>query len=117
MITDENKFYFMILVNAVVVFILYHFLTNSVFYVKTLDIFDRDQISKERMYELDRDVFVYRDYIPLNQEILKAMKDRKITYKEYSHLYKFLKENKTKIEQFRYNNYEDEIFDSFLFKY
>ena len=117
MITDENKIYFMVVINAIIVFILYHLIVNSVFYAKTLDIFDREQISKERMYELDRDVFVYRDYIPLNEEILKAVEDRKVTYKEYSHLYRFLKENKSNIEQFRYNKYEDELFDSFIFRY
>ncbi len=117
MMTDENKFYYMVVVNAIIVFVLYHFLINSVFFVKTLDVFDREQISKERMYELERDVFIYRDYIPLNDEILKAVEDRKITYKEYSTLYKFLNEHKSEIEQFRYNKYEDELFDSFLFKY
>lgn len=117
MITDKNKFYVMLFVNAIVVFMLYHLLVNSVFYVKTLDFFDREQVSKARMYELDRDVFIYKDYIPLNREITKAVKDRRITYKEYTSLYRFVNENKSKIEQFRYNKYEDELFDSFLFKY
>lgn len=117
MITSKNKFYYMLVVNAVIVFILYHLLVHFVFYVKTLDFFDREQVSKARMYELDRDVFAYRDYIPLNREITKAVKDRRITYKEYTSLYRFVNENKSNIEQFRYNKYEDELFDSFLFRY